>query len=119
MAVLTPNLWSPWPSYPAIYFFIAHGTVIIAVVVLAFGRIVEWRPGAPWRAFGLLLAYAALVGAFDAVFKTNYMYLCHKPGSASLLNLLGPWPLYLLTSAVTTLLLFWFLWLPVRRQNET
>ncbi len=118
MAVLTPNLWSPWPSYPAMYFFIAHGMVVVAVVVLAFGKVVSWRAGAPWRAFGLLIAYAAVVGAFDAIFKTNYMYLCQKPASASLLNVFGPWPVYVFAGAALALVLFWALWLPVRRSSR-
>ncbi len=114
MAILTPNLWSPWPSYPAVYFFIAHGMVVVAVVVLAFGKVVSWRESAPWRAFGLLLAYAAFVAAFDAIFKTNYMYLRQKPASTSLLNVLGPWPVYVFAGAGLALILFWLLWLPMR-----
>lgn len=114
MAILTPNLWSPWPSYPAIYFFIAHGAVVIAVVVLAFGSVLRWRRGAPWRAFALLIAYAIFVGSFDAIFKANYMFLCQKPRSLSLLSFLGPWPVYIFTAAALALILFWLLWLPVR-----
>jgi hypothetical integral membrane protein (TIGR02206 family) len=113
MALLTPDLWSPWPSYPAIYFFLAHGGVVIAVAVLAFGRVAPVGRHAPWRAFGLLLAYAAVIGGIDALLGANYMYLCRKPKNASLLDAFGPWPGYLLGGAAAALALFWLLWLPL------
>jgi hypothetical integral membrane protein (TIGR02206 family) len=114
MAVLTPDLWTPWPSYPAIYFFVAHGGVLVACSVLTFGKIVEFRRGAVWRAFGILVVYAVIIGAFDAIFGANYMYLCRKPANPSLLDRLGSWPWYLGGGAMVGLLLFWALWLPVR-----
>ena len=114
MAILTPDLWTPWPSYPAIYFFIAHGGVLIACAVLTFGGVAALRRGAVWRSFGILLAYAAVIGAFNAAFGANYMYLCRKPANPSLLNWLGPWPLYLGSGAIVAVMLFWLLWLPFR-----
>jgi hypothetical integral membrane protein (TIGR02206 family) len=117
MALLTPDLWSPCPSYPAIYFFVAHGAIVAACAVLVFGRIAPLRRGAPWRAFGLLLGYAALIGAFNQVFGTNYMYLCFKPKNASLLDALGPWPVYLVCGGAVALALFWLLWIPARRES--
>jgi len=115
MALLTPDLWTPWPSYSAVYFFLAHGGIVLGVAVLVFGRVVTLRQGAPWRAFGMLVGYAVLVGIFNAIYKTNYMYLCTKPGNASLLDSFGPWPGYLLVTGIVALTLFWLLWLPVRR----
>jgi hypothetical integral membrane protein (TIGR02206 family) len=116
MALLTPDLWSSWPSYPAIYFFVAHGGIVIAAAVLVFGGICPLRRGAMWRAFALLICYGALVGAFNAVFRTNYMYLCRKPGGGSVLDLLGPWPLYLFGGAGAALALFALLSVPTRRR---
>ncbi len=109
MALLTPDLWSPWPTYPAVYFFLAHGGIVICAAVLVYGRISPLRPGAVWRAFGWLLAYAAVVGALDAIFHANYMYLREKPAQASLLNALGPWPVYLIAGAAVALAMFWLL----------
>jgi hypothetical integral membrane protein (TIGR02206 family) len=114
MAILTPDLWSPWPSYPALYFFLAHGGVVVGVAVLVFGGITHLRPGAVPRTFALLLIYVAFVGIFDAIFGTNYMYLCRKPKEASLLSFLGPWPVYLAVGAAIALVLFELLWLPAR-----
>jgi hypothetical integral membrane protein (TIGR02206 family) len=114
MALLTPNLWTPWPTYPAIYFFVAHGGIVIAVALLAFGGFAPFRPGAVWRSFGLLLCYATLVGAVNAAAGSNYMFLAHKPENPSLLDQLGPWPWYFLGAAPIALAFFWLLWLPVR-----
>jgi hypothetical integral membrane protein (TIGR02206 family) len=114
MALLTPDLWSPWPSYPAVYFFIAHGGIVVAAALMAFGGIVRFRPGGVWRSFAALAVYAAAVGAFNAVFGSNYMYLCRKPNNASLLDSMGPWPWYLAGGAALGLAIFGLLWLPVR-----
>jgi len=109
MALLTPDLWSPWPSYPAIYFFVAHGGIVIACAALIFGRMAVIRPGAWLRVFAILLGYAIALGAVDWISGANYMYLHYKPKSESLLNAFGPWPIYLLPAAAATLLLFRFL----------
>lgn len=114
MALITPDLWTPWPSYPAIYFFVAHGSIVLAVSILVFGRIQPLRAGAVLRAYGMLLGFAAGIGAVNAIAGTNFMYLCRKPKGASLLDSLGPWPNYLLIAALVALGLFWLLWLPVR-----
>lgn len=117
MAVITPDLWSPWPSYPAVYFFLAHGGIVIAIVALVFGGISRLRPGAVWRAFGMLLIYVAFLAIFDATFRTNYMYLCSKPNNETLLTVLGPWPVYLVAGMAIALALFWLLWLPLRPRD--
>ena len=118
VALLTPDLWSPWPTYPAIYFFVAHGGIVIAAAVLVYGQVCPLEGKAVWRAYSLLAGYACLIGIFNKLCGTNYMYLCRKPKNASLLDALGPWPWYLLPAAVTALAVFWLLWLPLRSDSK-
>jgi len=124
MAVLTPDLWAAPLSYPTIYFFLEHGGVIASLFYLVWAGLARPRPGCVWRTLGLVNAYAALIAVFNWVFHTNYMYLCRKPSSASLLSFFGPWPFYLAGGEAAALILFWLLWMPfaapelVRRMHQ-
>jgi hypothetical integral membrane protein (TIGR02206 family) len=115
MAVLTPDVGAAFPSYPAVKFFLSHGGVVAATLFLVWSGVHRPRPGSWWRVFLWANAYAALVAAFNAAFGTNYMYLCEKPESATLLDWLGPWPWYVLAAEPVALALLWLLHLPFRR----
>jgi hypothetical integral membrane protein (TIGR02206 family) len=114
MALLTPDLWAPFPSYPSIYYFIAHGGMVATTLAMIWARLARPKSGSLWRAFALVNAFAAIVAGFNLVHGTNYMYLSRKPASATLLDLFGPWPWYLLAGEVFALALFWLMWLPFR-----
>ncbi len=119
MAVLTPELWAPTWSYPTLYFFTAHGGIIAAMLFLVFSRQARPGPSAFWRGLLVLHVWAAFVGAFNLVFRTNYMFLCEKPSAASLLDYMGPWPWYVATGDALAVILFLLLALPFRRAAVT
>jgi hypothetical integral membrane protein (TIGR02206 family) len=115
MALLTPNLLEPFPSFLTVQFFVGHGLDVTATLYLVWSRQARPRPGSAGRAMLALNIYAAIAGTFDWIFKTNYMYLRAKPQDASLLDFLGPWPWYIVASEGVALGLFLLLYLPFRQ----
>ena len=118
MALLTPNLWEQFPSISTCQFFFAHGLVVASVLYLVWSRQARPRRGSVLRAMVAVNIWAAVVGIFNWRFGTNYMYLRHKPAGASLLNLLGPWPWYILAGEVVALFLFLLLYIPFWRHGK-
>ena len=116
MALITPNLWERFPSFGTVQFFVAHGLIVAGVLFLVWSGLARPRPGSIGRVMLGLNIFAVLVGAFDASFKTNYMYLRAKPGNASLLDFLGPWPWYIVCGELIALGIFALLYLPFRKQ---
>ncbi len=87
-----------------------------ALFLVAAGRL-RPRPGAWWRALLVLNAYAAAILVLDRLGGTNYLYLAHRPSVPTLLDLLGPWPWYVLAADALAAILFRLLQLPFRRRR--
>lgn len=114
LTVMTPELWAPPLSYPTLYFFTAHGGVVASALALALSGLKRPEPGSWLRALLSLNLWALGVGLFNLKFGTNYMFLCEKPYSPTLLDFFGPWPWYLVASEALAVTLFFLLWLPFK-----
>lgn len=111
-ALLTPNLALGFPDPVFITFFLGHGLVVGAVVCGIFGYGFRPRPKSVVITLAVTALYAAIVGGLNVILGTNYMFLCEKPAGRSLLDFLGPWPIYLFGLAGVTVLVCWLCYLP-------
>lgn len=92
--ILTPDLDAQFPDPAFVLYWSMHGLTVVAAVFLTWGLGI--RPG--WDSYRVAVAataaWAVTVFAFNAAADVNYGFLNAKPDSASLLDLFGPWPWY-------------------------
>ncbi|MGH2987679.1 MAG: TIGR02206 family membrane protein [Solirubrobacterales bacterium] len=113
-AVLTPDLGEGFPDLYFWTYFVTHSGAVVAACLLVFGRRLRPRAGAVRRAVLATLAVAAIAAVANLATGGNYMFLREKPGSGSLLDLLGPWPVYILVAGGVAVALFAALAAPFR-----
>jgi hypothetical integral membrane protein (TIGR02206 family) len=93
-AILTPDLASAFPDPVFFLYWAMHLLIVWAAVYLVWGR--GLTP--TWRTYGTAVALTSLwalaVYTFNVAAGTNYGYLNAKPRAASVLDLLGDWPTY-------------------------
>ncbi len=112
-ALLTPDAGRY--GFPHVRFFttmISHALMVSAPIYMT---VVEgYRPfwGSLLTAGGLLLIFTALVAAINWRLGSNYMYLCRRPDTPSLIDRLGPWPMYVAWLAAIAVALLVILYLP-------
>lgn len=109
-ALITPDLYYPFPHFMFFNFFIGHGCIIIAVFYMIAAK--GYRPtlNSIKKVFLYTNLYAGFVAIVNAATGGNYLFLCAKPEDPSLIDFLGPWPWYILSLEgillVTCLLLY-------------
>lgn len=94
-ALISPVLTGPdFPHYQFLGFWAIHLLVVWSAIYLTWGR--RMRP--TWRSYRLALTvtavWAIVTVTFNSIAGTNYGFLNRKPATASLLDLMGPWPVY-------------------------
>ena len=96
-ALATPGLGRyGFPHYAFFQYFLSHGLIITSAIYMT---VVEgFRP--TWksmlRVFIWMNVYVAIVFVINNAIGSNYLMIDHKPPTPSLLDLLPPWPIYIL-----------------------
>lgn len=119
-AIVTPSLGEDFPELRFFAFWGLHLSVVWAAIFLVWGCGLTPR----WRDYGTTLAttlvWAVVAYSFNEVAGTNYGYLQRKPSSGSILDYLGPWPVYVLAEiAIVAVLWALMTWPWVRRAAPT
>ena len=119
-AILTPDLLPDIaPALEIASYWLQHVLVMWAVIYLTWG--LGLRPN--WRSYRLTLVvtagWAAMVFTINRLLGTNYGYLNGKPGGASLLDVLGDWPWYLLVVLAVAAALWALITWPWTRSKPT
>jgi hypothetical integral membrane protein (TIGR02206 family) len=111
--LITPDLGIyGFPHFRFFQTFLSHGLVITAAI---FMTVVErFRP--TWkslvRVFVWTNVYAFIIYFLNSYIGSNYLMINHKPDLPSLLDLLPPWPIYILYMEVIGVISMLILYLP-------
>ena len=112
-ALMTPDLGIyGYPHYRFLQTFISHGLIVTSAIYMT---VVEgFRP--TWKSLLRVAVftniYMGVVFLVNSALGSNYMFINHKPPTASLLDILPEWPVYLLYLEGIGLVVFLLLYLP-------
>lgn len=112
-ALLTPDggIYG-FPHFRIFQTMISHGLLVTAGIYMT---VVEgFRP--TWRSFARVVLglnlYALAIFPINLLLGTDFLYINGKPATASLLDMLPPWPYYLFFMEAIGLAVFLLLYLP-------
>ena len=109
--MLTPDLASAFPEPRFLMFWAMHLLIVWAALLLVPGLLILPTWHAYPQTVAITLAWAVSVFTYNTIAGSNYGYLNRLPTNASLLDYLGPWPLYVVLEvaivAVVWALLTW------------
>lgn len=120
-AIITPALNEGFPHFNYCKFWVSHtGLVmfVIHLIVLGASRISfkQLLHAYGYLQIFTLVALAANYLVVSTGREANYFFLMHKPITASILDILGPWPWYIIQGDLVAFGLFLVAWLFYRER---
>lgn len=113
-AILTPNLDQyVFPHFRYYQFFLSHGLIMFSTLFMVFVK--GWLPEAKSILRSLLFTNLILpfIGIVNWLTGGNYFFIARTPDTASIIDMMGPWPWYILVLEVVALVMFTISYLPV------
>jgi hypothetical integral membrane protein (TIGR02206 family) len=112
-ALATPDLGIyGFPHFRYFQTFISHGLIVTAAIYMTVVEGFRPTPKSLWRVFIGMNIYMVIVFFINSAIGSNYLMVNHKPETASILDLLPPWPIYILYMEVIGLVTIFLLYLP-------
>ena len=112
-ALLTPDIGMyGFPHYRFFQFFTSHGLILAAVLYMVFVHQYAPQHRSIWKVFGITLIYTVFIAIFNFIFKGNYLFICWKPENGSIMDVMGPWPWYIIPLAVVAIITFYIWYTP-------
>ncbi len=105
-ALITPDLRQAYPDLLYFTYFTTHGGALAAASLLVLGERRLPSAGSAIRAYAVTALFAVAAAAATLATGGNYLFLRRKPAGGSLLDVMGPWPVYIAAAAALGLALF-------------
>ncbi len=114
--LITPAITYGFPKFDFFIFFASHGLLLLSA--LAIPLLTTWKAKAkdPIRSVLLMNAYLAVIHPINLLLGSNYGYTTAAP-AGSILDGLGIAPWYYLWLEIPALVLFYLMYIPVRRKS--
>lgn len=113
-AILTPNLDHYGPPHFRFYqFFVGHGTIMIATFFMIF--VVGFLPTfkSLFKAMLFTNAILPIIGVINWLTGGNYFFIARVPETKSIIDMMGPWPYYILVLELVAFVMFALSYIPV------
>ncbi|WP_227936300.1 YwaF family protein [Alkalihalobacillus deserti] len=117
-ALVTPDLFYTFPHYRYLHFFVAHFAIILAILHMVWIEKYTITFTSIFKSFAVLNGFAFIAFSANKVTGANYMFLARKPTGPSILDVLGPYPWYIVSLEFIALLMFVLLYLPFHKKKQ-
>jgi hypothetical integral membrane protein (TIGR02206 family) len=112
-ALLTPDIGIySFPHYRFFQFFASHGLLIFASLYMTWIGGMRPTHKSIWKVMGITNIYLVFIAGFNVLVDGNYLFICYKPENGSIMDVMGPWPWYILVLEGVALVSFYLYYLP-------
>ena len=117
-ANLTPDVEHGFPHWSYFAYWMTHTFMIIIPIYYIIVSQIRINLKDYRNAFLMMNLFVIITLIINFSLGSNYMYTMGKPPVSSILDLLGPWPLYLLSGQLLAAALFYIAYLPFHFKNK-
>ncbi len=116
-AIATPDIREGFRDLVTLSFFVTHFFIVLSVIYTTI--FFKFRPSKMGLVLSFIILNILALGIFylNKQLGTNFLYINALPSTLTFLDVLGPWPYYIISVEAIYLLLSFILYYPFRKKR--